>query len=640
MKRTVFYLIISFLVNVCCPARSNELLCVIGDSYVRNHHCPVSETWHAKAAEALGMDYLNLGINGNCVGYDRTDEGYGNPVISRIGEIPDSTTVILIIAGHNDAGIIAEREDYSLRQFSDSLDTMLKRLVARFPAAAIGYVTPWNVNRPYFPEVLSEIRRICRLNAISVLDVSSGIIKVNDPEFRKQYFQGENDTAHLNDKGHDLMVDTGVSFIQEITSEKGHNYNVLTNGVPWYDTDGNIINAHGACIVEDGGKYWLFGEYKSDESNAFPGFGCYSSTDLVNWKFERIVLPVQEDGILGPNRVGERVKVMRCPATGEYVMLMHADNLQYTDPNIGIAVCDRINGDYKLLGTIEYDGNPIKQWDMGTFQDEDGTGYLLIHHGPIYKLSDDYHSVVGKVAHIEGMGESPAMFKKDGIYYLLTSNLTSWERNDNYYFTATSLEGPWVKRDLFCPEGSLTYNSQCTFVFPLKRNGDIIPMYMGDRWSYPHQASAATYVWLPMKTDGTSLSIPKYWASWDVENVNQVISKDKSTTHNWSSNVKGDILAVPFHGKRIRIIGESNNLSGYAWVSIKDKDGEILHRQYVDFYSKAKDFAPRYVSRFYPEDDYVLEVEVSGENSVWFDKKENRFGSMDYFVNVSKTIVE
>ncbi|MBO5180445.1 MAG: family 43 glycosylhydrolase [Paraprevotella sp.] len=415
---------------------------------------------------------------------------------------------------------------------------------------------------------------------------------------------------------------------------------VLTNGVPWYDTDGNIINAHGACIVEDGGKYWLFGEYKSDENNAFPGFGCYSSTDLVNWKFERVVLPVQKDGILGPDRVGERVKVMRCPKTGEYIMLMHADNLGYTDPHIGIAVCDSINGDYQLLGTIEFNGEPIRRWDMGTYQDEDGTGYLLIHHGPIYRLSDDYRSIVSQAAYINGMGESPAMFKKDGVYFMLTSNLTSWERNDNYYFTATSIEGPWEKRGLFCPEGTLTHNSQCTFVFPLHRNGEIIPMYMGDRWSYPHQASAATYVWLPMKISGTELSIPEYWATWDIGKIRKADTKGKIKVHNWSSNNKGDVLTVPFHGSRISIIGESNIQSGYAWVSIKDREGNILHRQYVDFYSKAPDYAPQYVSRLYPEDDYVLEVEVSGENSVWSDKTGTWFGGTDYFVNVSKTIVE
>lgn len=431
-----------------------------------------------------------------------------------------------------------------------------------------------------------------------------------------------------------------VSVMLYLTANAQIQNHAITNGVPWFDTDGNIINSHGACIVEDSGKYWLFGEYKSDESNAFPGFGCYSSTDLVNWKFERVVLPVQKDGILGPDRVGERVKVMRCPQTGEYVMLMHADNLKYTDPNIGIAVCDCINGDYRLLGTLEYNGNPIKRWDMGTFQDDDGTGYLLIHHGPVYRLSDDYRSVVAEAAHVEGMGESPAMFKKDGIYFLLTSNLTSWERNDNYYFTATSIEGPWVKQGLFCPEGSLTHNSQCSFVFPLRRGNETIPIYMGDRWSYPHQASAATQVWMPVQVNGTKLSIPELWDCWDVENMAEVTINGLTKIHDWCSNKKGEILKVPFHGERISIFGESNKTSGYAWVSVKNKLGETLHRSYVDFYSKTTAYAPQFVSRCYPEDDYILEVEVAGEFPVWYDKAGTRFGATDCYVNISKTIVE
>ena len=90
---------------------------------------------------------------------------------------------------------------------------------------------------------------------------------------------------------------------------------IVNNGIPWFDDRGEIVNAHGACIVEENGRYYLFGEYKSDKSNAFPGFSCYSSDDLVNWKFERVVLPMQSSGILGPDRVGERVKVMKCPST-------------------------------------------------------------------------------------------------------------------------------------------------------------------------------------------------------------------------------------------------------------------------------------------------------------------------------------
>ena len=65
----------------------------------------------------------------------------------------------------------------------------------------------------------------------------------------------------------------------------------IVNGVPWTDDHGKPVNAHGACIVEENGKYYLFGEWKSDTTNAFPGFACYSSTDLVNWKFERVALP-------------------------------------------------------------------------------------------------------------------------------------------------------------------------------------------------------------------------------------------------------------------------------------------------------------------------------------------------------------
>ena len=418
-----------------------------------------------------------------------------------------------------------------------------------------------------------------------------------------------------------------------------HSDKIIHNGIPWFDEQGNIINAHGACIVEDGGRYWLFGEYKSDTSNAFPGFGCYSSTDLVNWKFERVVLPVQKDGILGPNRVGERVKVMKCPKTGEFVMLMHADDMKYNDPYIGVATCKTINGDYELQGPILFNGKPIKRWDMGKFQDTDGKGYLLIHHGPIYRLSNDYRSVEAEVAYVEGMGESPAMFKKNGIYYLLTSNLTSWERNDNYYFTASSIEGPWERHGLFCPEGTLTHNSQSTFVFPLKQGNDTIPMYMGDRWSYPHQASAATYVWLPLQVKGKKISIPEYWPSWDIDRIEKVELEGMVKMQNWSSNRKGDCLKMSFTGSCVAVVGKTDRHGGYAEVRILNDKGKLMHRSSVDFYSKVPDNAIRFISKKMPFDTYTIEIEVTGEQPVWYDKRKNRFGSDDYYVNVEKILI-
>ena len=425
---------------------------------------------------------------------------------------------------------------------------------------------------------------------------------------------------------------------------------VIRNGMPWFDDHGNIVNAHGACIVEEKGRYYLFGEWKSDESNAFPGFSCYSSDDLVNWKFERVVLTVQPDGILGPNRVGERVKVMKCPSTGEFVMFMHADDMGYKDPYIGYATCKTINGEYQLQGPLLYQGKPVQRWDMGTFQDTDGKGYLLIHHGPIYRLSDDYQSIEMEVAHVKGSGESPAMFKKDGIYYMLYSNLTSWEKNDNFYFTAPKIEGPWTKQGLFCQEGTLTYNSQSTFVFPLKRGNDIVPMFMGDRWSYPHQASAATYVWMPMQVNGTKLSIPEYWQCWDLNTLKpvdilrkgkQVSMKNIKPAVGWTenrgcfvSNAKGSVLAVSFRGTHVAVVGKSDSHSGYARVSVLNAKKDTVYSSLVDFYSKYSEKAIRIMTPEMEKGNYTLLVEVTGIKPVWTDKSKTIYGSDNTFVTI------
>lgn len=453
-----------------------------------------------------------------------------------------------------------------------------------------------------------------------------------------------------------LLILVGCNVTKE--NKKLENSTLIHNGIPWFDDQGNIINAHGACIVEDNGRYYLFGEWKSDNSNTFLGFSCYSSDDLVNWKFENVVLPMQKEGILGPNRVGERVKVMKCPSTGEYVMYMHADDMEYKDPYIGYATCKTITGDYEFRGPLLYKGEPIRRWDMGTFQDTDRAGYLLIHHGIIYRLSNDYRSAEAKILDkLSGAGESPAMFKKGGLYYMLFSRLTSWEKNDNFYFTAPAIEGPWTKQGLFAPKGSLTYNSQTTFVLPLIRDNDTIPMFMGDRWSFPHQASAATYVWMPMQVDGEKFSIPEYWEAWDIETITPAdpLEAAKPISHKkysfntkdawikennqWVSNVKNSKLEVPFKGCKVAIVGETNHRGGYAQVRILNNKQEEVYNSLVDFYSKNVNQATRFISPELDRDDYTLVIEVTGIVPEWFQKNGNRFGSSSCYVTVDDIVV-
>lgn len=436
-------------------------------------------------------------------------------------------------------------------------------------------------------------------------------------------------------------------------------YRAVYSGVPWQDAKGNTVSAHGACIVKDNDFYYLFGEYKTDSANVFNGFSCYSSKDLYNWQFERIALPVQQHGKLGPNRVGERPKVMKSPTTGEYVMYMHVDSLNYKDQFVGYATAKDITGPYVFQGPLLYNGNPIKKWDMGTFQDEDCSGYILIHGGEIYKLDDDYKSVQKKVNESMGSGfESPTMLKKGNTYYFLGSHLTSWERNDNYYFTAPSINGPWTERGLFAPEGTLTWNSQCTFVLPVTGSRDTTYMYMGDRWSFPKQNSAATYVWQPLTIDGEDLSIPLFQEAWTVDLATgehqslqtkqiAIANTDKkvlSYRGSWredtlmmkSSDNKGDSFSVRFKGTGIELYAFARPDGGYAKVSLKNKKGEMIAEAIVDMYCLYPTSTLKFASPRLKEDTYTLTVTVMGERGNWSDKRKSNYGSTGYFVSLDK----
>ncbi|WP_320167743.1 family 43 glycosylhydrolase [Mangrovibacterium marinum] len=448
-----------------------------------------------------------------------------------------------------------------------------------------------------------------------------------------------------------------VGFFTWRCSAEPDGYHAIHSGINWFDQNNDEVNAHGACIVEEAGKYYLFGEYKTDSANMFIGFSCYSSTDLQNWKFEKIVLPQQKDGLLGPNRIGERVKVMKCPETGEFVMYMHTDDRRYMDPHTGYATCETIDGDYEFHGALLYNGEPIRKWDMGTFKDTDGKGYLLIHHGTIYELSSDYKSATRIVTSGQEGGESPAMFKSNGVYYWLSSDLTSWERNDNFYLTANCMEGPWTNRGTFAPEGTLTWNSQCSFVLPITNKMDTLFMYMGDRWSFPKQGSAATQVWQPISLNGESMLIPEFIESWRVDFSNATWTPDKldkrpikeefkTMEGNWEvlknlkvSNQKGAIATYAFNGRQVGLNAVSNNTSGYAKVIIRNSKKDEIINTIVDFYSKYEYSSLKFLSPLMEKGNYTISIEVMGEHGVWYNKAGDVFGSQNDFIMINDLFV-
>ncbi|GGF14087.1 glycoside hydrolase family 43 protein [Hymenobacter cavernae] len=331
-------------------------------------------------------------------------------------------------------------------------------------------------------------------------------------------------------------------------------------GKVWPDDKGTHLNAHGAGVLYDKGRYYLFGEHKiagPRGNSAQVGVHCYSSTDLYNWKDEGIALTVAPEGSgseIEKGSVIERPKVVFNKKTGKYVMWFHLElkGKGYSAARTAVAVSDKATGPYAYmrsyrpgagqwpLGFKEEWKQPapneanLKWWtpewrkavteglfvrrdlqpgqmarDMTVFVDDDGKAYnihsseenLTLH---VAELTDDYQGFTGRWNTIApaGHNEAPALCKRNGKYYLITSGCTGWAPNAARSFVSSSIWGPWQQlgNPATGPDADSTYHSQSTYILPVagKKNAFI---FMADRWT-PKNPIEGGYIWLPLSFEG------------------------------------------------------------------------------------------------------------------------------------------
>jgi len=218
-------LIIAAFFAVCsssCTAQNNDVknaplygktINIIGDSYVANHRRPKEETWHSMVASKYGMTYRNYGRNGCCIAFNRDKDGFGPSLLEKYKMMNDTADYVIVLAGHNDADKIKDSTD-SLLIFRNRLEALCDSLIKKYPDAKLAFITPWNVPRPGFRKVIETIEDVCAQRSIPVFNAAkeSGIY-VGNENFRKRYFQSPNDTAHLNAKGHQLVMNKMESFL-------------------------------------------------------------------------------------------------------------------------------------------------------------------------------------------------------------------------------------------------------------------------------------------------------------------------------------------------------------------------------------------------------------------------------------------
>ena len=95
----------------------------------------------------------------------------------------------------------------------------------------------------------------------------------------------------------------------------------IVPGARWKDTDGNLFNAHagGLCVDRDSGKFFWFGEYKTEEQEEGGGISVYSSSDLATWESHGLALtPEEGHEHISPESIIQRPKVLYSEDTGKY----------------------------------------------------------------------------------------------------------------------------------------------------------------------------------------------------------------------------------------------------------------------------------------------------------------------------------
>ncbi len=348
----------------------------------------------------------------------------------------------------------------------------------------------------------------------------------------------------------------------------------FTPGALWPDDRGEHINAHGGGILRHEGVYYWFGENKCDTtSNAQVGVMCYSSRNLTDWKYESVALAVSEDPSSEIVRgcIIERPKVIYNARTGKFVMWFHLElkGQGYQAARAAVAVSDTPAGPYEYLYSVrpnkgfypenmspeeiaalatlkapeaykswseewrdavrrglfmkrDFDGGQMSR-DMTLFVDDDGKAYhVFASEGnltlDIAELSDDYLSHTGRYVRVDpaGHNEAPALFKRNGKYWMITSGCTGWAPNRARLLSADHIFGPWTRHDtpMVGPDSDITFGGQSTYVLKVDGKEDAY-IFMADRWR-PELPSDGRYIWLPIDFNEQGFPVITWRDSWSL----------------------------------------------------------------------------------------------------------------------------
>jgi Glycosyl hydrolases family 43/F5/8 type C domain len=305
------------------------------------------------------------------------------------------------------------------------------------------------------------------------------------------------------------------------------NFDNSGNQVVRFDTQGNAIDAHDGGISQFGGIYYLYGTSYNcgfvweQQGNPFCGFKSYSSTDLVHWKDDGFLFdagtPTWQARCNGSTIGCFRPHVLYNNATQKYVLWIN-------DYSVGVNY--RVFESSSPIGpfmevtvpTLAFSGSAGNgnNGDENLFMDDTGTAYIVYTNWQqggnvvVEQLNAQFESGTGHYASLgTSSTEAPAMFKRNGLYYVTYSdpNCGYCNGTGTSYKTATSPLGTWKTGSKFTTNSC---GGQPTHVATLATPSGTTYLYQSDLWNGSHNEALANYFWasLSFNNDGSIQSLP------------------------------------------------------------------------------------------------------------------------------------
>ncbi len=307
----------------------------------------------------------------------------------------------------------------------------------------------------------------------------------------------------------------------------------LQNDVFWKDTSGNPIYSQGGGVLKFGSTYYWYGaKYNGavtyydnpaagkNSNISFNAITCYSSTDLVHWKFEGNAMTASDLGAAG--WVG-RIGVAHNPTTGKYVLISQFNG------ELMFATSSTPNGHFTRAATQSSIGNVSTgmSGDQSVFTDDDGQAYLAFSNASgrshLYvarlRLSDFLQvEPASNIYNSSSAGrEGNIMFKHAGTYYFCSSDLHGWNASHTYCITSSKVASSYSSEFVLQgTDGDLSHVTQTGLAFAVNGSAGSFVVFGGDRWSDFAGNGIGYNQWLPVTFNG-STPIFHSLSQWNVD---------------------------------------------------------------------------------------------------------------------------